>query len=75
MPANSGSFVRSEYNPRDNTMTYYYFDSWSNRWIISKNPYTPTGGYDGNLSAIPLSKTKGSRFVFEWRVFPRRVLF
>jgi hypothetical protein len=74
-PAN-GSFLRSHYNPRDNTMTYYYLDTWANRWIISKTPYRPTGNFDGNLSAIKFSgKQKGVGMVFQWLPFARRVLF
>ena len=30
-PPTSGSFVRSNYNARTNMMTYYYFDSWTNK--------------------------------------------
>src|SRR6185436_3597257 len=55
-PAVSGSFLRSHYNPRDNTITYYYLDTWSNRWIISKTPYQPTGSFDGNLSAMAFAR-------------------
>jgi hypothetical protein len=74
-PPVSGTFLRSHYNPRDNTMTYYYLDTWTNKWIISKAPYKPTGTFDGNLSGIALSKQKGAGFIFEWRNFARRVLF
>lgn len=70
-----GSFVRSHYNPRDNTITYYYYDSPSNRWIISKTPYQPSGNWDGNLSGIAMSREPGSRYVLEWQPFARRVLF
>lgn len=43
----SGSMLRSQHNPKDNTITYYYFDSISLRWVISKQPYTyKTGQYD-----------------------------
>lgn len=74
-PPLTGSFVRSEYNPRDNTITYYYRDSQTNRWIISKTPYQ-SGGFDGNLSTIALgNKEPGSRFVFTWNPFRNRVLF
>ena len=38
---NTGSFVRQLFNPRDNTLNYYYHDARTNRWIISKVPYTP----------------------------------
>lgn len=70
-----GAFLRSHYNPRDNTITYYYLDTWANRWIISKTPYQPTGTWDGNLASVALSKQPGAGFVFEWQVYPRRVLF
>lgn len=72
-PPTSGSFVRSAYNPRDNTMTYYYFDSWSTRWIISKQPYNPTGTYDGNLTGHWAVGAK--RFVVEWIPFAHHSLF
>lgn len=74
-PTVTGSFLRSHYNPRDNTITYYYRDNIANRWIISKTPYKPTGTWDGNLSGIALSKQPGAGFVFEWLPFTRRVLF
>jgi hypothetical protein len=74
-PPVSGSFLRSHYNPRDNTITYYYLDTWTNKWIISKTPYQPSGNWDGNLSGVALSKQPGAGFVFEWLPFTRRVLF
>jgi len=74
-PTVMGSFLRSYYNPRDNTITYYYFDSHACRWIISKSPYVPTGGFDGDLSGMALSKQNGAGFVFQWVPFARRVLF
>lgn len=75
-PPVTGSFLRSHFNPRDNTITYYYMDSTVNKWIISKTPYTPQEGAAGtNLSGMVLSKNPGSRYVFEWVPFARRVLF
>lgn len=74
-PSANGSFLRSHYNPRDNTITYYYLDTWTNRWIISKTPYQPTGTFDGNLSGIRSSNKPGAGFVFEWLPFTRRILF
>jgi hypothetical protein len=71
----SGSFLRSHYNPRDNTMTYYYLDTHVNKWIISTAPYTPTGGFDGNLSTMALSRNGGAGIVVEWLPFTRRILF
>lgn len=74
-PPTTGTFLRSHYNPRDNTITYYYLDTLANRWIISKTPYQPTGTWDGNLAGIALSRQSGAGFVFEWQTYPRRVLF
>lgn len=73
-PPLSGSFLRSHYNPRTNQITYYYRDSWTNKWIISTQPYTPSPT-SGDLSGMVLSKQPGAGFVFEWIPFARRVLF
>lgn len=74
-PPVNGSFLRAHYNPRDNTITHYYLDTWTNKWIISKSPYKPTGSFDGNMAGFALSKNKGCGMIFEWRPFARRVLF
>lgn len=74
-PPVNGTFLRSHYNPRDNTISYYYLDTWTNKWIISKTPYRPTGSFDGNLAGVAVSKQKGAGFVFAWQPFARRVLF
>lgn len=41
--APTGSFLRAHYNSKDNTLNYYYFDSQTLRWIISKEPYQASG--------------------------------
>lgn len=75
-PPVNGSFLRSHYNPRDNTISYYYFDSWTNKWIISKQQFKPTGSFDGNLAGIAMGgREPGSRYVYQWIPFARRVLF
>lgn len=74
-PPTNGTFLKSYYNPRDNTITYYYIDTWTNKWIISKDPYHPTGTYDGNLSGVRDDREPGSKYVFSWIPFTRRVLF
>lgn len=74
-PPVSGSFLRSHYNPKDNTMNYYYLDTWTNKWIISKQQYVKTGSFDGNMSGVVNRKSPGSQYVFEWQTFTRRVLF
>lgn len=75
-PPVNGSFLRSHYNPRDNTISYYYLDTWTNRWIISKQQYKPSGTFDGNLAGVVMGgREKGSRYVYQWIPFTRRVLF
>lgn len=76
-PPVSGTFLRSHYNPRTNMITYYYLDTWTNKWIISTAPFTPnpTSGGAYNLGQMALSKQPGAGFVFEWLPFTRRVLF
>lgn len=71
----SGSFVRAHYNPRTNTITHYYRDSWSNKWIISTAPYQPNGTFDGNMAQMAMGTKSGAGVVFEWLPFARRVLF
>lgn len=71
----TGTFLRSHYNPRDNTVTYYYFDSSSNRWIISKTPYQSRENINENMAGFISSREPGSRFVYEWAHNRRRVLF
>jgi hypothetical protein len=75
----SGSFVRAHYNPRDNTITHYYRDSWSNKWLISKSPYQPNPNYDGSLAQSVMGGLKsGAGIVLEWpnpAAGGRRVLF
>jgi hypothetical protein len=71
----SGSFVRAHYNPRTNTMTHYYRDSWSNKWIISTARYQPTGTFDGNMAQMAMGTKSGAGVIFEWLPFARRVLF
>jgi hypothetical protein len=72
-PPVNGTFLRQHYNPRDNTLTHYFYDSWANKWIISKAQYNPTGTFDGNMSGVMAGKN--GRFVYEWQTFGRRVLF
>jgi hypothetical protein len=71
----SGAFLRAHYNPRTNTITHYYRDSWSGKWIISTAPYQPTGTFDGNLASSVMGTKSGAGVVFEWLPFTRRVLF
>jgi hypothetical protein len=72
----TGSFLRAHHNPTDNTITYYYLDTHTNRWIISKDQYRPTGTFDGNMANMPSQRANGGvGRVYEWMNFTRRVLF
>ena len=71
----SATFIRAHYNPRKGTMTHYYRDSWSNRWIISEAPYTPSPNNTGSMAAQAFAFKSGGGVVFEWLPFTRRVLF
>lgn len=68
--APTGSFVRQFFNPRENTITYYYHDSQALRWIISTEPFTPTSARDSGLQKIVFSsRGSGSHKVFHWVPF------
>lgn len=66
----TGGALRQHFNPKDSTITYYYFDSLSLRWIISKEKYLPS--ISSNYSnVIPVSRSGGSGLVFKWYPFFR----
>lgn len=68
-PPPSGSFVRSHFNPRNNTITYYYFDSHALRWIISTEPFTPGSPREGLSNIVFSPRGKGDEKVFRWIPF------
>lgn len=70
-PTTTGSLVKSYYNPRTNTITYYYYDNAVNRWIISSQPYQNTNPNPTKLSDIAQGRNTK---VFQWVVYPRRFL-
>lgn len=70
----TGSFLKSYYNHKDNTITYYYYDNSEGRWIISKAPFQPKQNSGGMYNMV-FPRGEGSRFVFKWLPFQRRVLF
>jgi hypothetical protein len=75
-PPISGHGLRPQFNVRDNTLTFYTMDSWSNRWIISKVPYVPQGTFTGNMSGVYRGRDTGTAgLVVEWLPFARRSLF
>lgn len=73
--APSGSLVRWQYNPKDNTITYYYYDNRVSRWIISTEPYSPKPSAVTNLSPMVFSsRGTGAGFVYKWIPFKYRRL-
>jgi hypothetical protein len=72
----TGSMLRQHYNPRDNTINFYYMDSQNLRWIICKEPYTPTSdtARNGLASVVFSSRDPGSNFVYKWFQFVGRRL-
>lgn len=71
----TGSFVRQFYNPRDQTITYYYFDSKALRWIISKEPYIAKKPDLFNYSQMIFPSDKqGGKYVYKPAPFRRRYL-
>lgn len=71
----SASFLRAHHNQKDQTMTYYYFDSRALRWIISKEHYTPKSQTSINLSNMIFSpRGVGIARVFKWMPFHYRKL-
>lgn len=71
----TGTFLRQHFNPKDNTITYYYRDSDSGRWIISIEPFAPKNDNIGALYRIIFSaKNDGSRYVYKWVPFMSRRL-
>lgn len=73
----TGSFVRQFYNPREQTITYYYHDSKSLRWVISTEPYVAKNAnlFNYSLMVMPSRGGIGAKYCYGWRAFQRRVLF
>lgn len=71
--APTGSFVNSVFDPKHNTIKYYYFDSQTLRWIISKESYQPSAT-QGRLYNITFSSRAHEKFVYRWVPFQRRRL-
>ncbi len=69
-----GSFLRAHFNARENTYTFYYRDSLTNRWIISKEPYMAKDPMAGALYNVVFPKQDGIGKIFKWLPFSRRVL-
>lgn len=71
----TGSALKSQYNPRDNTITYYYRDAVTNRWIISKTEFTPRKPDLFNYSGIVFGRNESVGKIFKWLPFRYRTLW
>jgi hypothetical protein len=73
--SNTGSFVRQFYNAREGTITYYFYDNSVNRWIISKENYTPKNDNLFNYSQVVFpNRATASEKVYKWIPFMSRRL-
>lgn len=71
-----GGFIKAQYNPRNNIMTYYYYDNRVARWIISSEPYSYTQNPTRNMAGMVTrsGREKGANFVYQWNPFKYRHL-
>lgn len=70
----SGSFVNYYYNPKDNTLNFYYYCNRTQRWIISKEAY-PTNVQNKSPNDYNLiSPNYGDNHVYKWMLFKRSAL-
>jgi hypothetical protein len=71
----TGTFMKSHYNPRDNTITFYYRDSRTNRWIISKEEFKASSQVSSqrNMSNMTnyISPNSGHGRVYRWMLYSR----
>lgn len=71
----SGGYVRQVYSPQDNTLTFYYYDNRTCRWIISKQPYVPKATAVTSLAGMVFGRQDGIGFVFKWIPFKYHIHF
>ncbi|MCZ2224483.1 MAG: chitobiase/beta-hexosaminidase C-terminal domain-containing protein [Chitinophagales bacterium] len=72
-PNASATWIRSHHNKREGTLTNYYFDTKSNRWLIIKSQYNPKQTFD-NISGYVLGHGAGAKYVYSWYPWMRRVI-
>lgn len=61
----TGSIMKPQYNSKNNTVTFYYRDRDSNKWIVSTEPFRPNPNVT-NLSSMVFGRDKGVGLVFKW---------
>jgi hypothetical protein len=67
--APTGSLVRSQFNAKENTITYYFLDTQMLRWIISKEPAPARNPRVGAFNILFSSRSAGDSKVFRWHPF------
>lgn len=70
----TGSFIKPQYNPRENTYTFYYRDAETNRWIISIEPIRQATNARAVSQWLLPSSSFAEHKVFKWMPFKRQIL-
>lgn len=68
-----GTLLRYLYNEKENTITFYYRDSLTNKWVISTEPFNPQSIQSNKR--VPTGRyvmpNVGNNRVFKWMLFKR----
>lgn len=70
----TGSMMRPQYNEKEDTWTFYYRDSETNRWIISVEPNRQSRNVHAVRNVVFPNMKSGARKVFKWIPFKRSIL-
>lgn len=65
-PTHTGSYIRREFNPKTQKLTYYYYDNTTNRWIISSHTYQQKEETPFTMANIYFGRNNGAGVVFKW---------
>ena len=65
----TGALINYFYNPKDNTLNFYYRDNRQNRWIISKEPVRRASPSTQNPLRNYISPNCGDGHVYRWLLF------
>lgn len=66
-----GGMLRQQFNPKDQILNYYYFDSKTLTWIISKEKYHNKSNNNYTNIILPSRTSSAGGFVFKWYPFKR----
>lgn len=70
----TGSFLRPQYNSKDNTWIFPYRDQETGRWIFSIEPVKKASTKNSMKQILLPSRKFGERKVFKWKPFKRSIL-